>query len=127
MNYVGLYVSYQKQDISYMYEGYYKERETAVTGFCFNLKVPMLIDSFVVEPFAYAKAGLVDFSDFFESDFSPLFFGYGFGINIGYEVTYSCTPYLTIKYNYSPFKFRDELDMKLESHEVSVGVGLKFL
>ena len=86
----------------------------------------MLINSFIVEPFAYARIGFVNFYKLSDSDFSIITAGVGGGINIGYETPSNFAPFITLKYNYLPFYLTGtSKDNKISNHEIAIGLGFK--
>jgi len=125
-DYFGIGGFVQKIKVPYTYEEESYEEDPTVFGMFLSVKVPMLIESFIVEPFTYLRLGF-NFSNFFETNLSPLLFGFGAGINLGYETSFDVSPYVTIKYNYMPFKIKNDFEdtEKLTNHELSVGIGVK--
>lgn len=123
----------QNQTIPYVKENSYgknidMEEKASSFGFLIGLQVPMLIDSFIVEPFVYARSGFVNFGKIGETDLDILITGYTCGLNLGYEVSTVFSPFLTLKYNCMPFKVEQKNNEKSEvtSHEFSIGLGFKF-
>ena len=118
----------QNQTIPYEKESINMEEKASSIGFLIGGQIPMLIGSFIVEPFAYARAGFVNFFKFTESDINILVAGFSGGINLGYEVSTEFSPFLTVKYNYLPFKIKEGFSdyTQLKNHELSIGLGFKF-
>lgn len=128
---LGLFL--QNQTIPYVRknttgENINKEEKASLFGFVIGGQVPMLIDSFIVEPFAYIRTGFVNFGKLSETNLDILMLGYSCGLNLGYEVSTDFSPFLTLKYNCMPFKIKQENHEKsdLKSHEFSIGLGFKF-
>lgn len=120
----------QNQKLPYELDNVNMEEDISSMGFLVGGQVPMLIGSFIVEPFAYARMGFVNFFSFGNTNLDILIAGFTGGINLGYEVSTEFSPFITIKYNYMPFGIEQDfstLSHKVKSHEVSIGLGFKFL
>ena len=119
----------QNQKVSYIYENKNKQENVLITGIIAELQLPVLINSFIVEPFAYARIGFVNFYKLSDSDFSTITAGVGGGINIGYETPSNFAPFITLKYNYLPFYLTGLTgtlkDNKISNHEIAIGLGFK--
>ena len=104
------------------------EENISTMGFLVGGQVPMLIGSFIVEPFAYTRLGFANFFEFTDSNVDLLVSGLSGGINLGYEVSTAFSPFITLKYNYMPFKINQDYSnsTKVKSHELSIGLGVKF-
>lgn len=126
-SYLNFGLFFQNQKVPYKLDGWSFEEAVTTIGPALGLKVPMLIDSFIVEPFVYGRLGLVNFMDFADSNFSLLTFGFGAGVNVGYETSLGFSPYLTVKYSFLPFTLKDFDKTKVSNHEIGVGLGFKFL
>ena len=121
----GLFI--QNQKVPYELDGWTFEESVTTMGPFLGLKIPMLIDSFIVEPFVYGRVGLVNFLNTFETNFNMITFGFGGGVNVGYETSLGFSPYLTVKYSFMPFALKDFDKTKISNHEIGIGLGFKFL
>ena len=128
LKYFRLGFFFQNQTLPYEKGNICMEENISTMGFLVGGQVPMLIGSFIVEPFAYTRLGFVNFFDFTDSNVNLLISGLSGGINLGYEVSTAFSPFITLKYNYMPFKINQDYSnsTKVKSHELSIGLGVKF-
>ena len=93
-----------------------------------GLQIPMLINSVIVEPFAFVRGGIINFFKVDNDDIVPIVTGSGIGINIGYEVSTVFSPFVSIKYTTLTFEAgEDAFDrQKVKTECLSIGLGLKF-
>ena len=123
---IGLF--YQSQELRYVDNGVRKSEEVSTMGPFVGLQIPMLINSVIVEPFAFVRGGIINFFKVDNDDIVPIVTGSGFGINIGYEVSTVFLPFVSIKYTTLTFEAgEDSFDrQKVKTECLSIGLGLKF-
>lgn len=123
---IGLF--YQSQELRYVDNGVRKSEEVSTLGPFVGLQIPMLINSVIVEPFAFVRGGIINFFKVDNDDIVPIVTGSGIGINIGYEVSTVFSPFVSIKYTTLTFEAgEDAFDrQKVKTECLSIGLGLKF-
>ena len=123
---IGLF--YQSQELRYVDNGVRKSEEVSTMGPFVGLQIPMLINSVIVEPFAFVRGGIINFFKVDNDDIVPIVTGFGIGINIGYEVSTVFSPFVSIKYTTLTFEAgEDAFDrQKVKTECLSIGLGLKF-